>query len=438
MKRLARTWMIFAGAIAVAFAVMLFFTVKMLEFEKRVDAAQSHAALEETVRLALWRIDSAAALMLATTSGTPPIPNERFSLPEVQVSSSSVPVQTQNAQRIDPAYQQAISAKEFGQRETLASETSLDWRTFQHTLLAQVQDILPDATLEEVANSKDRSDPRRLATIPARLVVPATAMPTGELPWNTPLRISLMVAWACALIGALAAWKSLAATLSLSERRGAFASAVTHELRTPLTTFRLYSEMLASGMVPDEATRTQYLQTLVTESDRLGHLIENVLAYARLENRSSSARTESLTVAQLIDRVKPTLQRRADHAGFSLIVSCEPDIATMNCRTDSVATQQILLNLLDNTCKYGKPPIELTVREHYNSIEFEVADHGPGLGASASRPFVAFNKAKTDPVPGIGLGLYLSRQIARDLGGNLIYKPREGLSAFVLSLPALV
>ncbi|MGH7245289.1 MAG: hypothetical protein ACREJD_17900 [Phycisphaerales bacterium] len=102
---------------------MLFFTVKMLDFENRVDAAQSHAAMEETIRLALWRMDSAAALLLATKSGNTPNPNETFSLPEVQVTGSNVPVQTQNAQRIDPAYQQAISAQEFGQRIALASDT---------------------------------------------------------------------------------------------------------------------------------------------------------------------------------------------------------------------------------------------------------------------------------------------------------------------------
>ena len=77
---------------------------------------------------------------------------------------------------------------------------------------------------------------------------------------------------------------------SLSERRGAFVSAVTHELRTPLTTLRMYTEMLADGMVPDEPRRRSYLQTLRAEADRLGHLVENVLAYSRLERNRRGLR----------------------------------------------------------------------------------------------------------------------------------------------------
>jgi signal transduction histidine kinase len=65
--------------------------------------------------------------------------------------------------------------------------------------------------------------------------------------------------------------------MALSERRASFVSSVTHELRTPLATFKLYSEMLADGMVREEAKKQQYLETLTGEADRLGHLVENVL-----------------------------------------------------------------------------------------------------------------------------------------------------------------
>ena len=58
---------------------------------------------------------------------------------------------------------------------------------------------------------------------------------------------------------------------------------MTHELRTPLTTFRMYAEMLARGMVPDAARRQEYFDTLQREAERLTLLVENVLAYARLE-----------------------------------------------------------------------------------------------------------------------------------------------------------
>ena len=77
----------------------------------------------------------------------------------------------------------------------------------------------------------------------------------------------------------------LLGALSLGKRRADFVSAVTHELRTPLTTFRMYAEMLADDMVPDPDQRREYLSTLLVESNRLRHLVENVLTYARLEAR---------------------------------------------------------------------------------------------------------------------------------------------------------
>ena len=83
--------------------------------------------------------------------------------------------------------------------------------------------------------------------------------------------------------------------VALSERRGAFVSAVTHELRTPLTTFRMYAEMLAEGMVPSPEARQKYLETLRREADRLAHLVENVLQYARLERGRPGGRRENVT-----------------------------------------------------------------------------------------------------------------------------------------------
>ncbi len=77
--------------------------------------------------------------------------------------------------------------------------------------------------------------------------------------------------------------------MDLSERRRIFVSAVTHELRTPLTTFRLYTDMLADGMVSGEEKRRSYLERLRGEAQRLSHLVENVLFYARLESGRAGA-----------------------------------------------------------------------------------------------------------------------------------------------------
>ena len=90
--------------------------------------------------------------------------------------------------------------------------------------------------------------------------------------------------------------------VTLSERRGAFVSAVTHELRTPLTTFRMYAEMLADGMVPDAASSGRSTWTrCASRPTGLSHLVENVLQYARLERGRPGKRREAITLAALVD-----------------------------------------------------------------------------------------------------------------------------------------
>lgn len=437
MSRAARAWAVFAAACAMALAVMAFLSIRVLEFEQSMAGAQARAALEERVRLALWRMDSAAALLLPRPALPPQLSNVNAPLePQQQVQ-----------QQLDTDYQRQLSKQEYQQRvaqnvtsKAASAAGAFDWRTLEPALLEQVRDLFPICHLEPVpeltGDPAASDDPRRLASIPARLVVPESALPTATLPWNTPVRVSLMLAWACLLLAAGALGWMLAATLSLSERRGAFASAVTHELRTPLTTLRMYAELLADGKVPDTGKQREYLGTLAAESDRLARLVENVLAYSRLENRLSPGRAAPTTIARLIELAIPTLQRRVEQASLAMSVSIADDAASATVRVDPVAIQQILTNLVDNACKYAGTPIELAAARAGECVELSVADRGPGVGTA--RLFEAFCKAKNDPAAGIGLGLFLSRALARAMGGDLRHQSRAGSgggTVFVLTIP---
>lgn len=434
MKQPTLIWAAFGGALALAFAVMLFFTVKMLSFEQSMADAQVKAALEENVRLALWRMDSAAAVLLADGESKP--------LPGNLLPQQSGQAQTQ--QRFEQTVQSELNRQEYQQRAALndtgkgRGQTPQTLGGIEAVLLDRIRDIFPEARLQLVPEEADpAADPRRLASIPARLVLPASASPAAVLPWNTPLRVSLMVAWVCVIVAVAAIGSLLAATLALSERRAAFASAVTHELRTPLTTIRMYGEMLSTGMVGDDASRRQYLDTLVTESDRLGQMVENVLAYARLEKRLSARQADAITVGELVERTLPSLQRRVAQSGLAIGVDVPAEAGAAVCRIDPVGVQQILLNLVDNACKFGRTDVMLTAEVDDRSVVLKVADGGPGVGRSGQALFAAFGKSKSDPVPGIGLGLYLSRQLARQMGGDLLHVDVPGAvgATFVLVLP---
>ena len=121
-----------------------------------------------------------------------------------------------------------------------------------------------------------------LATLPATLMAEPPTLPVAA--W-TPQRTRLSIAWLAGLVSLAAVGWSLRVGLAYAERRARFAAAVSHELRTPLTTLRLYSEMLADGIITDPIVRQEYLETIQAESARLASLVENVLLHARIELR---------------------------------------------------------------------------------------------------------------------------------------------------------
>lgn len=315
----------------------------------------------------------------------------------------------------------------------------LNWPAIREWLTGEARDLLPEADLVPVREAAGRPGPLMLASLPLRLV-PGRAVvdPPAAL---SPMRMSLATAWLCLVLAAAAVAALLWAAVRLSERRGAFVSAVTHELRTPLTTFRMYAEMLAGGMVRDETRRQEYLQTLQSESERLGHLVENVLSYARLENSRGRA-IETVSLTELIERVSPQLRRIAERAGMSL--SVETDATDVTVRADAGAVERILVNLVDNAGKYAggceDRRIHVECERAGSSGIVRVRDHGAGITRGEARrlfrPFSKSDRQAAESAPGIGLGLVLCRRLARSMGGELTIDHRVADGAcFVLRLP---
>ena len=319
----------------------------------------------------------------------------------------------------------------------------LNWTNLKQSLLAGVQDLFPVADLQPLLSPEGDREARMLAFLPVKFMTPPMVFPSRSF-WS-PLRVSLAVAWGCVLLAGLAVAVLLHGAVSLSERRGAFVSAVTHELRTPLTTFKMYSEMLAEDMVPDADKRKQYLNTLCSEANRLGHLVENVLAYARLERGSARSRVERVTLRDLIERVKSRLMQRAEQAGMKLVVDSQESALQTAVYVDVSAIEQILFNLVDNACKYAAPTAEektihLEALPNGKFAMIRVRDHGQGISeAGARRLFRPFSKSAHEAAhsaPGVGLGLALCRRLSRSMGGDLrLDELVKGGACFVLTLP---
>ncbi len=325
----------------------------------------------------------------------------------------------------------------------------LDWPTMREAWLREITDLFPKADLEPgvnaTAGARPMDDRLRFAALPVRLVQGQMAVPA--LAFWTPLRKSLAVALSCVLLAAAAVGLVLYGTVALSERRAAFVSAVTHELRTPLTTFRLYSEMLADGMVKDEAQKKTYLETLSGEAGRLSHLVENVLAYARLERGSAKVRAERVTIGELLERILPRLKQRADDGGMEIRMDVSESDAKTPLHIDAGAVEQILFNLVDNACKYAAPRaaervihVEADTRGKFAMLR--VRDHGGGIARRERlRIFHPFHKSADEAAhsaPGVGLGLALCQRLAVALGGALTLDAgwKEG-ACFVLRVPKM-
>lgn len=220
-----------------------------------------------------------------------------------------------------------------------------------------------------------------------------------------------------------------------------FVANVSHEFKTPLTTIRLYSELLEQGRVSDEGKRQDYLRTIGRETQRLARLVNNVLDFSRLEQGKKRFELAEINLVEELAALCATHEPRVAEAGLVLRKEL-PDSGGV-VKADRDAVGQIVINLLDNACKYaaagGEVTVSLVMRAG-GGAEVRVSDRGPGVPAEhRSRIFHKFHRVDetlTREKDGAGLGLSIARQLARGMGGELSYSPRTGGGAeFILELP---
>ncbi|QDV27610.1 sensor histidine kinase [Aureliella helgolandensis] len=324
----------------------------------------------------------------------------------------------------------------------------LNWEKIQEDLQREVADLLPNVQFEPLTPNTELKLGTALTTIPVQLLVDRPAI-LSRLAFDPQaaatksiMPLSLWAAWFSLGLAALASALLLHGVVRLSERRAAFVSAVTHELRTPLTTFRMYSEMLADGMVPLEKQQ-QYANTLKVQADRLSHLVENVLQFAQLERGPARLANEHVGIGELLERIRPRLEERATASNMQLEMDVAEALVEYSLATQPAAIEQILFNLVDNACKYAKASadnrIVVSVGQAAAGIQFQVRDFGPGINpVDRKRLFQPFQQSKiaTDnSVPGVGLGLALCYRMARTIGGRLLERESPDGALFVLELP---
>ncbi len=256
----------------------------------------------------------------------------------------------------------------------------------------------------------------------------------------------VLVLFASVATAGIVLWRFSANRLLEARRRTGFVTTVSHELKTPLTSIRMYSEMLADGADLDREKRDRYLARIVGESERLSKLIGDVLDVAKLERGKVKVTRAEVDVARLARETVEGIAERLRVGGFSVSVNV-PE-APVVALADADAVVRILLNLVSNAEKYSRDVRDIGVAVTADSARgvclVSVADRGIGVPrAHRSRIFREFHRVDasiTSGVGGTGLGLSIARSLARALGGDVRYAPRERVdgksgSVFTLSLP---
>lgn len=227
---------------------------------------------------------------------------------------------------------------------------------------------------------------------------------------------------------------------SLDHMKDDFIASVTHELRTPLTSIRALSEIMRDTPDLEETQRGEFLNIVVSESERLSRLVGQVLDMAKLESGQAEWQSSDVDLSALIEAAVESMAAQFAAQGTQVTVQLPPTRPLLPADPDRL--MQVLLNLLSNAAKFVPPHrgrIEIALQRFSDHVEVRVRDNGPGVPL-ADQPYV-FDRFRQggevgERPPGTGLGLPISQRIINHLGGEMWLESRPGQGAcFGFSLP---
>ena len=224
--------------------------------------------------------------------------------------------------------------------------------------------------------------------------------------------------------------------------RDDFMSMAAHELRTPLNTLFLETQLRKIQLARGQAAMfdATYLQTMVAKDQRqlqgMVRLIDDMLDASRIRSNRLSIRPAPVELSALLARVVDTLSNQASDAGATITLKADTPVTGV---WDAFRIEQVVINLLTNALRYGGgKPVEVTLHALPDSARIEVRDQGMGIPETAlQRIFEQFERVTgNDGTGGLGLGLYITRQLVEAHGGLISVRSRPGEGAtFEVTLP---
>lgn len=215
-----------------------------------------------------------------------------------------------------------------------------------------------------------------------------------------------------------------------------FISTVSHELRTPLTSIRGFAQtMLGSWDKLDDNSKKRFLEIIEQQSNRLIHLVENILSVTKIpEEKLVMKRTGvNKSVVTVLQIVK---QKYKNHS-----LNFEPEKSNPEIYADSEKLQQILINLMENACKYSEEGSEVNIKVNTDNknVYIKIQDEGIGIDKEyADKIFEKFSRIDnplTRKTQGSGLGLFITKSLTEKMNGSISFSPLDKGTEFVLKFP---
>jgi signal transduction histidine kinase len=199
--------------------------------------------------------------------------------------------------------------------------------------------------------------------------------------------------------------------------------------------------MLEQGIASDPERELEYYRILGSESARLSRLINNVLEFSKLEKRQRQLDLCEGSLEEVLAEVRDAMQEWLRQEGFTLTVE---NLLDRPFRYDREVMVQVLMNLIENSVKFGKSAlrreISVRVRPEGDRVVIRVSDTGPGIPRHALKKifddFYRVDDALTRTTKGTGIGLALVKRFVEAMGGSVLAANHEGAGCTItLSLP---
>jgi Na+/proline symporter/signal transduction histidine kinase len=224
----------------------------------------------------------------------------------------------------------------------------------------------------------------------------------------------------------------------IDQQKDEFLYTVTHELRTPLTSIRALSEIVHDHADLDVHERQHYLEAITKETERLSHLITQVLTLEKYESGKYRLNISSLNLSEIIKKVADNMKPVAYTKNIDIQVKLHDSQALV--QGDGELLTQIIYNLLGNAIKFAHSHITVSLINDYNEWQIHVRDDGKGIAPGEhelifDKFFQARNQTLKKP-EGSGLGLAICQKIIDLHGGNIWVESKPGHGAnFIVSIP---